>query len=91
MNFEIKGTVKGGSLSVGGATFESVEALENAYPVVIDIINVRTTTYLAHSDTYNQKVTINPNPSLTWAEGSAFEGEGETAVVLKQQVNDPNA
>ena len=46
MNFEIKGTVKGGSLSVGGTTFESVEALEKAYPAVIDIINVRTTTKL---------------------------------------------
>lgn len=63
----------------------------NPTEAVVEHTAVVTVTYLAHSDTYNQKVTINPNPSLTWAEGSTFEGEGETAVVLKQQVNDPNA
>lgn len=46
MSYEIKGTVAGGSLTVGGATFDNVGALEKAYPVVVDIINVRTTTKL---------------------------------------------
>lgn len=43
MKFDIPGTVNGGQMTVSG---KSLEALEASYPLVIDIINVRTTTKL---------------------------------------------
>lgn len=46
MMYEISGTVHGGAMTVGGTTVESIKALENVYPMIVDIMGVRTTTKL---------------------------------------------